>query len=413
MSSAVGVDPIDPMFIVENHDEALDRWRRAGARDRLLVHVDAHHDAVRRSSYDPITISNYVRAAVEEGLVREAFWAVPEPSWQQPAVRRAITEHVAALDMPMRACPVSELPPLAEPVLLDIDVDYFVTPEVRFGAPDVLSPQPWCWPADLVAALRQREVRTDLLTIAYSVEGGHTPLQWKYLGDALAAILHQPATKPTTDPTPGSAAHYYHLAQTHLNAGRLSEARTSLQEAYTRDPSYRTPYASGGLVLLHRRDWCGARAAFERALTLDPDDAFALAGLGRVDARMKRWEDAARNLARSLSLNARQLETAQSLGDVLFAQHRWADAEQAYMRAMSLALAGERSLDTPISSTTDCGPGDPNHAHVHAQLARLAARRGDLAGAVAGLKISLATGPSPIATRLRLAWLQCRLLAGW
>ena len=413
MSSAVGVDPIDQMFIFENHDEALDRWRRAGARDRLLVHVDAHHDAVRRSSDDPITIANYVRAAVEEGLVREAIWVVPEPSWQQPAVRRAIAEHVAALQMPLRACSISALPALSEPVLLDIDVDYFITPEVRFGAPDVLSPQPWCWPADLVDALRQRDVRTDLATIAYSVEGGHTPLHWKYLGDALAKLLRLPSSARTTEPEPGSAAHHYRLAETHLDAGRPSEARASLQEAYARDASYRTPYGSGGLVLLHRRDWAGARAAFERALMLDPDDAFALAGLGRVEAHMKRWTDAERHLARSLALNDRQLDAAQALGDVLFARHRWADAEQAYMRAISLALSGARSLDTPISSAAGCGPGDPSHAHVHARLARLAARRGDLAGAVAGLKISLATGPGTVGSRLRLAWLQWRLLAGW
>ena len=107
MSSAVGVDPIDQVFIFENHDEACDRWRRAGVRNRLLVHIDAHHDAVRRPAREPITIANYVRAAVEEGLVREAIWAVPEPSWQRPAIRRAIKRHLARLDMPIAGLRIS------------------------------------------------------------------------------------------------------------------------------------------------------------------------------------------------------------------------------------------------------------------------------------------------------------------
>lgn len=411
MSSAVGVDPIDQVFIFENHDEAVDRWRLAGVRNRLLVHVDAHHDAVRRSPHEPITIANYVRAAIEEGLVREAIWAVPEPSWQRPSIRRAITRHVAGLQIPMRACPVSALPVRSEPVLLDIDVDYFVTPAVRFGAPDVLSPLPWCRPGDLANKLRERQVCTDLVTIAYSVEGGHTPLQWKYLGDALGSALRNPMNGRADDPPPASAAHFYRLAHTQLDAGTLGDAQESLRRAYERDPSYRTPYGNGGLVLLERRDWGGARAAFERALALDPDDAFAMAGLGRVDAHLKRWTDAERHLARSLSLNDRQVDTAQTLGDVLFAQRRWNEAEQMYTRALSLALAGERSLAAPISSAPDAGPADPHHGHVHAQLARLAARRGDLAGAIAGLRISLAARPHHASTRLRLAWLRLRRLS--
>jgi tetratricopeptide (TPR) repeat protein len=404
MSSAVGVDPIDQVFIFENHDEAFERWRQAGVRDRVLLHIDAHHDATSLASRASTTINDYVRAAVEAGFVREAIWVVPEPSWTRGSERRAIERRLASLAMPMRACPASVLPAFSEPVLLDIDVDYFVMPDQQ---------QPWCYPGDLVDRLRERQVRTDVATIAYSVEGGYTPLEWKYLGDELAALLRGPLRSRTMEPPPGSAADYYRQAHAQLDAGRPSQARASLQHAYTLDPSYRTPYGSGGLVQMQRRNWSGARAAFERALALDPEDVFALAGLGRLAAREQRWVEAERWLAQSLALEARQVDAARALADVLFKLRRWDEAERLYMRAIALALAGERSFDAPISSSPEAPPGDPYHGHAHEQLARLAARRGDLAGAVAGLKISLAAGPRPTATRLRLAWLQWRVLAGW
>ncbi|HKY23492.1 MAG TPA: tetratricopeptide repeat protein [Vicinamibacterales bacterium] len=413
MSSAVGVDPIDRVFMLENHDEACEHWRQSGVRDRLLVHIDAHHDAARPAAPGSITIADYVRAAVQAGLVREAIWVVPEPSWQRASVRRTIERHLARLDMPMRACPISALPAFSEPVLLDVDVDYFVIPEVRFGVPDVLLPRPWCRPGDLVDRLHEHHVRTDFATIAYSVEGGHTPLRWKYLGDELATILRTPSSGRPTAPPPGSAAQHYGLAHAHLEAGRLQEARASLQQAYSLDPSYRTPYGSGGLALLQRRDWKAARGAFQSALALDPLDASALAGLGRIAAQAKHWREAERYLSQSLALDAGQVDASRVLGDVFFSQRRWTEAELAYTRAIALALSGERSLDAPISSAPDAGPADPHHGHAHAQLARLAARRGDLRTAIAGLRISLAAGPARISTRLRLAWLQLRSLAGW
>lgn len=408
MSGRVGVDPIDQVCIFENHDEACDRWRRAGVRDRLLIHIDAHHDAVPRSSDAPVTIANYVRAAIDAGLVREAIWAVPEPSWARPAIRRAIERRLATLGLPMRACPVSALPAASELVLLDIDVDYFVIPEVRFGTPDVVSPSPWCSPADLVDALRARDVRTDLATIAYSVEGGYTPLEWKFLGDLLAALLRSPSSSRAAEPLHDSAAYHYRLAHTHLDGGQLDAARASIRNACQIDPSYRTPYGTAGLSLLKRRDVHGARAAFDRALALDPDNAYALAGCGRIAEQIGQWTDAERDLRRSLALNDRQLDATQALADVLFNQQRWDEAEHVYTRAVMLALAGERSLDAPVSSAPERGAGDPYHGHVHAQLARLAARRGDLTEAIAGARLSLAARPRHTPTRLRLAWLRMR-----
>ena len=34
----------DPVFLIENHDQAYKIWRELGLKERTLVHVDAHHD---------------------------------------------------------------------------------------------------------------------------------------------------------------------------------------------------------------------------------------------------------------------------------------------------------------------------------------------------------------------------------
>ena len=42
--TVLGIDPVERVFVMENHDEAYHIWRRANVKDRILVHIDAHHD---------------------------------------------------------------------------------------------------------------------------------------------------------------------------------------------------------------------------------------------------------------------------------------------------------------------------------------------------------------------------------
>ena len=89
-----------PVHCVENHDGAYRVWRDAGVTQRLLVHVDAHHDLYGRwidrknpKERSRINIANFVYAALEEELVRELIWVVPDQTWATPAGRRDIAHH--------------------------------------------------------------------------------------------------------------------------------------------------------------------------------------------------------------------------------------------------------------------------------------------------------------------------------
>ena len=58
---------------MENHDEAYYAWRDAGVKQKVLIHIDAHHDMwfIRKDSH--ITIANFICKALEDDIVREVF----------------------------------------------------------------------------------------------------------------------------------------------------------------------------------------------------------------------------------------------------------------------------------------------------------------------------------------------------
>jgi hypothetical protein len=195
---------MDKIFLIENHDEAYYIWRDAGIVNRTLLHIDAHHDMWWAGDESIITIANFICPAVKQDLLQKFLWIVPDATFQDPKGRRPVFQHLkrilweypgassvvveddrmtaSVLGKTLTICPLHSLPGLHEPVLLDIDIDYLVIPKVSHEKRDQHDALPWCWPNELVKRLQDTEIRSDLTTVAYSVEGGYTPLQWKYLG---------------------------------------------------------------------------------------------------------------------------------------------------------------------------------------------------------------------------------------
>jgi hypothetical protein len=210
-STEATVSVPDRIFLMENHDEAYWAWQRAGVCDRILVHIDAHEDMWWVADEDSLDIANFISRAVTAGMVKEVFWVVPDQTWDSEQIRRRVRrrlekvlksypgdgpkiaeedEQISAvlLGRSLRVCPLANLPRISEPVLLDIDVDYLVIPRACNNR-EAPPPIPWCWPGDLAERLFKHGLTSDLVTIAYSVEGGFTALKWKYLGDELALRL--------------------------------------------------------------------------------------------------------------------------------------------------------------------------------------------------------------------------------
>ena len=90
----VGRDPIDLVYLIENHDEAYHIWSEAGLRHRILVHIDAHHDMWWIDDTGSPSIASYICPALKNDIVREVYWIVPDQTWEEKRARRAVLRHV-------------------------------------------------------------------------------------------------------------------------------------------------------------------------------------------------------------------------------------------------------------------------------------------------------------------------------
>ncbi len=452
----------DRVFVMENHDHAHHVWRQCGVRRKPLVHIDAHHDMWWVPERDEIAIQNFVCRALQADQVSELFWVVPDPSWESARDRRPLLRHArelvrrypgprekirvagdriatSLLGKPVTICSLRSLPPIGQEVLLDIDIDFFVIPHVSFGRWDRHAPLPWCWPEDLVARLGESGIVADIVTIAYSVEGGYTPLEWKFLGDELGMHLKHPdgcerpldgmrqvreaaviehggdlATaerlyRKSRELLPDSAAPCYRLARLYLAMDRIEEGRHCYQEALRKDPSYSTPYADAGLW----NDWSGryrtAEREHRRMLGLDPDNAYAHFGLARLAARKHRWKEAESGFRQAVKSNPNLIDAHRGLAKVLAKQGRAQEAIEAYTHSLSLAVAGHKALGAPIITTPERRSlRDPSHWYFHGQLARLYERQGEHAKAIHGYRMAIGGGCDGVWVRSHLALLYAK-----
>ena len=70
-SARVGIDPVEQVHLMENHDRSYFLWRDAAFKNRILVHIDAHHDMWWIDDNRSLTIANFICVALRERIVRE------------------------------------------------------------------------------------------------------------------------------------------------------------------------------------------------------------------------------------------------------------------------------------------------------------------------------------------------------
>lgn len=452
-SARVGVAPIQQVHLMENHDQAYHLWRDAAFDNRILIHIDAHHDMWWFDDNRSLTIANFVCLALREHVVREVYWVVPDGTWETQEGRKAVAAHLkkilktypgkpagthtehhrirtSVLGCPLVVCSLDTLPSFSEDVLLDIDTDYLTIPRVSYRTEDILAPAPWRSPDELTDLLRSAALSTDFVTIAYSVEGGYTPLAWKYLGDELALRLRCPDQNDAPDAYQRmrdgigarlrgelaqaeknlrsvgdglGAAPYFHLAYLMAESGRPEEGRRCYKQALAIDPSYRTAYANPGMRLYRAKCDDASRDAFCRALLLDPDDAYPHLGLGWIAARRKLWAEAEAEFRSSLALQPDLIDAHRGLAKALEKQRRPQEAIEPYEQFLKLALHGHQPLNEAIATDPGAELRLDSHGQIHAMLARIYGRNGDAKRALAGYRIAIAGGYDRPWVRLRLA----------
>jgi tetratricopeptide (TPR) repeat protein len=445
---------------IENHDQAYLLWRGRGLHNRVLVHVDAHHDMWWTSDSASLTIANFICPALREGIVRELYWVVPDATWQTKAGRAALQAHLrmirreypekaaplqiegdrirtVVLGCPFVICSLDGLPEQPGRVLLDIDADYLVIPRVTYGCRDPHEDLPWRWPHELQERLQARRVEAEFVTVAYSVEGGHTPLHWKYLGDELAYRLQTPnsprellkaydamreaamaahrgdnaraATLLRGIGDAIGAAPYFHLALLGITSGDIAAARDWYHRALAHDPSYQIVCGASGVSAQDEISSQRLERTARDALLLDPSNASAHVALGWGAIRRAQWRDAEVRARRALDREPDLIDAHRLLGRAFTGQGRLRDAIEACERSLTLALAGHRPLSGIITSQPASSRLlDSDHARMHAYLAHLYARIGDRQRAIVAFRMAIAGGIDSTGVRFRLAVLYLR-----
>ncbi len=193
---------------MEDHRDALFFWESLKIREACCVHIDAHLDTCEfelpltsRLDEPEINCGNYLLHAIRRGVVNRVIWVIPphlcqnqlDLSWAlgelsrwnllkitDVAEARLVEGRVEARieGCPLTICSSGRVPELDRACLLDIDADYFL------GENDEV----WETPFELQERLGGLQV--EAVTVAYSVQGGYTPVARRYLGN-LTEMLYR------------------------------------------------------------------------------------------------------------------------------------------------------------------------------------------------------------------------------
>lgn len=129
-------------------------------------------------------------------------------------------------------------------------------------------------PQDLVEILKKRIERPGLITIAYSVNGGWTPIKYKHFGDEIAYYFAPGKFKKHLKNN-SQAAECFNLF---TSTGK----KEYYQKAVKLNPAYRVADNNYGPLYLSLRKFSFAQNEFLKVLEVDPKNPACLLGSGNI-----------------------------------------------------------------------------------------------------------------------------------
>jgi tetratricopeptide (TPR) repeat protein len=328
------------IYLRDNHDEVLKVWRHLGVRKLDLVHVDAHLDFVLHPARQPreileqattlkqlkesleytlcflkyekrldkqTDIGNYIYPAMRDGIVRNFWWVIPGTAANldqnfksiKNIFKNAFSSQPVklvkkgrgivlcrALNRNFWICTLDSLPVFKHNILLDIDIDFLVIPDLKKADNrcDVGRRKIWIEPGILKIRLLEKIRFPQVVTIVYSTNGGYTPMDFRYLGDELAYYFNP--------------AQFKRRYQQAIAAGnsfaqfRKTGEKACYQKAIKLDACYQAEDNSYGPLYLYKGNYSAAKKEIERILRVDPKNAYALKNMGIIHLRRGKYAKA-------------------------------------------------------------------------------------------------------------------------
>ena len=409
------------IFLLEDHDEALKAWREKKVKGLDLVHLDAHIDFGFYQA-DPIeqvfqeasnlrelkgnlekslafswyekdfnkqsNIGNYIYPAIREGIVNDFYWIIPggrkEFKKSLKIIKGMLKNLLANRKQKLEVreqdgiistnlvgrkfiiCILEKLPILKQKILLDIDTDFLVIDSLlkANNTTEIGKRKPWILPKDLVEILKKKIKQPEIITIAYSVNGGFTPMRYKHLGDEIAYRFSpghfkeryrrsfkaskyfelfslsgkRQDYKKAISLNPNYQAFDNNYGPLYLRLGKLSQAEKEFDKIARVDPKNPYPFTGLGEICLHRRKFTQARQYVSYALRQKKDLPSALFGFAQAEFRLKNFKKAKELFYRYQALKPLESQSYYLLGCIYEKEKKFQQAITQYQDAMRLGL---------------------------------------------------------------------------
>lgn len=235
------------VVLFEDHTQSYYEWKKRRFKNLPLVHLDAHLDFAffyakkpkqalgearslaelkreldktflmrkfKRNIEKQENIGNYIYPAIREGIVNDFYWILPGKITEntKKIIQRVFEKDPFKSDLifnkknktlggkiynrNFHAAVLKDFS-LKKPLLLDIDLDYLMyelgkekpaKKNRRLQKKDI-ERKPWIYPKEFVQIIKDKFPRPVFITIAYSVNGGYTPILYKFFGDEILLRL--------------------------------------------------------------------------------------------------------------------------------------------------------------------------------------------------------------------------------
>lgn len=342
------------VILIQDHHQAYYVWRKRGFKNLTLIHIDAHLDFAfqeikdtrlifkeaksiselknqlektilfkqKQFDIEKLThIGNYIYPAMRDGMVKDFYWVIPGDekefsrslknlksmikslTKQDPKPKTAIKIKGGMLKTQLYGqnfiiCCLKTLPKINKKVLLDIDTDFLVISSIRKSnnTNEIGRRKIWIEPEELIKVLKTKIKYLVLVTIAYSVNGGYTPLKFKYLGDEITSGL-----KGKTFKIP-PAAKAFNLFNYFWQKNNRKKARYYYRRAIKSDSNYAVTDNNYGPLYLARRFYKKAEDEFRKILYCDPHNKDALCGMGQIYLSRRKYKPAERYFKKALKV---------------------------------------------------------------------------------------------------------------
>jgi hypothetical protein len=336
--------------LIEDHGEAYDVWKKHNFYKRTLIHFDAHLDMdVNRLS--SITIGNFLYHAVKEQIISRIFWVVPGSSANLMKDLIFLKKELSILNryekntrnnfiinpnttiqthvgrIPLFVCTFENIPKLFDPVLIDIDVDFFVIDRLSNNSnlEQIGKRKKWLNEETFITKIQKMFIKPEFITLAYSVHLGYTPLIYKTTGDVVAEKLGYWDSSLQKRLLAGK---FFYKFRKCFEKQDIITAKKYYFKTLELNPEYRTPENNYGELFLKKKDIKNAEFEFKTMFRIDDEDVHSLIGLGIIYMLKKNYVKAKKYFLSVIKINSNTIRPYLYLAYIAFKMNNIKESNQ-------------------------------------------------------------------------------------